>query len=194
MKWTEGGIARAIALQTFNRKYLVVVPNCMWTGSERDLLVVTDNLRLIDVEIKISRADFKADAKKSKWWHREFVGYGPREEQFKDGRLVAVHERPIYKDTPLPWPPKVWKHYYALPAEIWKDEMFDFINPNSGVLLLKTQDSQRVPYVACVARPAKPNRDAEKISPAAAIDIARLASLRMWNSFEQIEKMTEQSA
>lgn len=62
MKWTEKTIARALAQQTFNRKYLVVVPNCNWTGYEADILAVTENLRLIDVEIKISRADLKADA------------------------------------------------------------------------------------------------------------------------------------
>lgn len=77
MTWSEHAIARALVRQTFNRKYLVVVPNCNWTGHECDLLVVTENLRIIDVEIKISRADLKADAKKEKWWHREHLGYWP---------------------------------------------------------------------------------------------------------------------
>src|SRR5690606_35854304 len=48
VKWSEQTIARALAQQTFNRKYLVVVPNCNWTGYEADILAVTENLRLID--------------------------------------------------------------------------------------------------------------------------------------------------
>ena len=43
---------------------LVMVPNCYWTGDECDLLVVRNDLRLVDVEVKISRSDLKADAGK----------------------------------------------------------------------------------------------------------------------------------
>ena len=39
-----------------------------------------------------------------------------------------------------------------------------------------------------VRRPAKPCRGAEPISPAAAVDIARLASLRMWDAYERLEQ------
>jgi len=57
-------IARAIALQTLARRCVVLVDNCNWTGHECDVLGVTTDLRIIDVEIKISRADFRADAAK----------------------------------------------------------------------------------------------------------------------------------
>lgn len=78
IKWSESNIARALALQVFARKYLVMVPNCNWTGYECDLLAVAPDLRIVDIEVKISRADLKADAKKDKWWHREFKGKGVR--------------------------------------------------------------------------------------------------------------------
>src|SRR5665647_1791262 len=97
--WNEGNIARAISLQTLGRKCVVLVDNCNWTGHECDVLGVTTDLRIIDVEVKISRADLKADAKKDKWWQR--FGY------HWDDR-----EKPA---TPLTHPRKVWKHYYALP-------------------------------------------------------------------------------
>lgn len=41
---------------------------------------------------------------------------------------------------------------------------------------------------ARVRRPAKPCRGADPISPAAAMDIARLASLRMWEAYARLEK------
>lgn len=172
MIWTETSIARALALQIFNRQHLVVVPNCNWTGYECDLLVVTQDLRIIDVEVKISRADFKADAKKDKWWHRH--GW----QHYQASPPPA---------TPRQWPPKVWKHYYALPAEIWKAEMVEFINPNSGILLLREGRSS-IPVIVDVERRVKANKDAEKISAAAAVDIARLASLRMWEAYEALRK------
>lgn len=183
MDWTEANIARAIALQTFKRRYLMAVPNCIWTGHECDLLVVTDNLRIIDVEVKISRADLKADAKKEKWWHR------PYNWQFSSefGRL---HGAPA-PDVRLLHPPKVWKHYYAVPKEIWKPELADaLVSPASGILLLDRDGYQRPAgadmRVDCIRR-ATPNRKAEPISAEAAIDIARLASLRMWNAFQALE-------
>lgn len=176
MIWSETSIARALALQTFNKKNLVVVPNCLWTGYECDLLVVTPDLRIIDVEVKISRADLKADAKKDKWWHRGFGNWDSTGCRW---------------ETPLPtahqWPPKIWKHYYAMPAEIWKPELLENINVNSGILLLKEQVGGGADIVVRVERQAKPNRAAGKISPAEAIDIARLASLRMWESYKLLE-------
>jgi hypothetical protein len=187
VKWSETLIARALALQTFNRKHLVVVPNCNWTGYECDLLVVTPDLRIIDVEVKISRADLKVDAKKYKWWESRFLGYGEGVVKEHAGRLVSRHRPALYEKTARKWPPKVWKHYYAMPAEIWTPSLLESINAQSGILLLKEQVAGGAAIAAYVERPAKPNRDAEKISPAAAIDIARLASLRMWESYKSLE-------
>lgn len=198
MTWSEHAIAGALVRQTFNRKYLVVVPNCNWTGHECDLLVVTENLRIIDVEIKISRADLKADAKKEKWWHREHLGQWPTVSELRHNpranelRLERECRRRRYKSTPKDWPTKVWKHYYALPKDIWHPDLFDVLpSAQSGVLLLDRDGYPRpvgqAMRVECVRR-AAPNRDAPAISPAAAVDIARLASLRMWDAYARLEK------
>ncbi|MGO4398426.1 hypothetical protein [Achromobacter sp. PAB15] len=198
MTWSETSIARALARQTFNRKYLVVVPNCNWTGHECDLLVVTENLRIIDVEIKISRADLIADAKKEKWWHREYLGQWPSVTELRhspywnDLMVERVDRRGRYKSTPKDWPTKVWKHYYALPKEIWHQDLFAALpSAQSGVLLLDRSGYPRpvgdAMRVDCVRR-ATPNRDALAISSAAAVDIARLASLRMWDAFARLEE------
>lgn len=190
MKWNERAIALALAQQTFNRRYLVVVPNCNWTGHEADILAVTENLRLIDVEIKISRADLKADARKSKWWRQRNVG-APRQidELGSDGRFRRRRHVFAQEFAFQDWPRRVWKHYYALPAEIWDDSLLGSLgSPASGVLLLHDESDEL--RITC-RRPAKPCRDAERLSPAAAVDIARLASLRMWEAYRQLDQARE---
>jgi hypothetical protein len=168
MQWSEGAIARAIALQTLARKCVVLVDNCGWTGHECDVLAVTTDLRVIDVEIKISRSDLKADARKDKWWHQ--------------ARWPWHEQQP--PRTPRVWPQKVWKHYYALPAEVWDDKLFACLpSEASGVLLMREQRNGMI--VADCHRRAKPNRDATKLTPEDAVDIARLANLRMWDAYQR---------
>ena len=169
MKWTEHGIARAVALQTLERKCVVLVDNCNWTGHECDILGVTTDLRIIDVEVKISRADLKADAGKDKWWHRQGWGLqGP--------------------DKPNIHPRKVWKHYYAMPAEIWKPELLECLpSKASGVLLVREQRNSTTPIAVECIRRATPAKDAHVLSPAAVMDIARLANLRMWEAYRRAD-------
>ncbi len=182
MNWSEPMIARNLARVMFQRKCIVMVPNCSWTGNECDLLVVTQDLRIIDVEVKLSRADLRADAHKDKWWH--WLSW--QEQQTSD-----------LKRRPRDWPAKVWKHYYAMPAEVWKPELLAEIAPVSGVLLCKPfeNDSRGGEYgfYTRIERRAKPNRDAAKITAANAIDIARLANLRMWDAFADVERIIRDS-
>lgn len=185
MKWTEHTIGRALCRQTFNRRALVLVPNCNWTGNECDVLVVEQNLRIIDIEVKISRADLKADAKKSKWW--QHLSYAKALEQ---GKAEPGKWDPYAHREPLAWPRKVWKHYYAMPKAIWSPELLAFLPANSGILLLsEPNERDQVQVVVRCERPAKPNRDAEKLAPAAVLDIARLANLRMWEAYAKLEAL-----
>ena len=178
MTWSEHKIARAIALQTLARKCVVLVDNCNFTGHECDVLAVTTDLRIIDVEVKISRADFKADASKEKWWHRR------NNWRFEcDNAHYAQHGAPA-PDMRRQWPPRVWKHYFAVPADIWTDELLEFMpSPASGLLLLSEQRSSQTPIAVHCERRATPNKDAARLTPAQAIDIARLANLRMWDAY-----------
>lgn len=187
MNWSEHTIARAIALQTMARKCVVLVDNCSWTGYECDVLGVTTDLRIIDVEVKISRADLKADAKKDKWWHRTFIGYGERKEVHNDaGRMIRIEQPSLYDSKPLQHPRKVWKHYYALPKEIWRPDLLDCLpSPASGVILMREQRNSATPVVTEVIRRATPNKDAYRLKPEEVIDIARLANLRMWDAYAQ---------
>jgi len=186
MKWTEHIIAGAISRQTLARKCVVLVDNCNWTGHECDVLAVTTCLRIIDVEVKISRADLKADAKKAKWWHyltadeKQVQGIKSESPEWCDARAPSTHPR------------KVWKHYYAMPKEIWKPELLDCLpSQASGILLLREpRYEDGIVTVECLRR-AIPAKDAYRLNPSEAIDIARLANLRMWESYRRLEAREE---
>ena len=179
MAWSEGKIARAIALQTLARKCVVLVDRCNWTGHECDVLAVTTDLRVIDVEVKISRADFKADAAKDKWWHRP--GW-----RWNQPQPPAVHRD---------WPPKVWKHYVAMPAELWADSLMEFMpSPRSGLLLVSESRGPGAAVVVRCERRATPNKDAGRLTPAQAVDIARLANLRMWDAYSRAQRLELEAA
>lgn len=182
-KWSENQIARALALQFFHRKCLVVVPNCNWTGNECDLLCVNPDLRIIDIEIKISRSDLRADAKKYKWWKEHFASTNPK-----------WHEMQGPMPEPREWPPRVWKHYYALPAEIWSDDLAESLpSDSSGIILLSETKRAGEIKIACHRR-AKPNKAAQKLPPEAAVSIARLASLRMWDAYQAVAGLSTENA
>ena len=104
MSWSANKIAAAISRQILQRKCIVLVDNCNWTGYECDILGVTTDRRIIDIEVKISRADLKADAKKTKWWEQNYLR-NPDTGRFDRSKHHRDH------------PPKVWKHYYALPVD-----------------------------------------------------------------------------
>lgn len=186
MIWTERQIAGYLARYTFERKHLVIVPNCSWPGSECDLLVVTHDLRVIDVEIKISRSDLKADYEKEKWYHT----YDWRQAQI-DNYKGPWEDRPRRRRD---WPERVWKHYYAMPAEIWKPELAACVSPVSGILLIKRHPHRDGELYVGIERMAKPNRQADRIKPEDAVYIARLASLRMWDAYEAVDKLNSERA
>jgi len=169
MQWTETNVASALAFGALNSKSVLVIPNCGWTGSECDLLVIEKGLRIIDVEIKVSRSDLKADYNKDKWW-----GTRPWSRRAVPGPHAKRE-----------WPAKVWKHYYAIPLSLWNPDLIPFLPPASGVIGLRHNKSNKAGISLQVVRRATPNRDAKPISPVDAIDLARLASLRMWSALRR---------
>lgn len=180
MAWSEGKIARAIAMQTLARKCVVLVDRCNWTGNECDVLAVTADLRIIDVEVKISRSDFKADAKKDKWWH--CLSYS----EAKARGFDMTQWNPWNQRESRQWPAKVWKHYVAMPRELWDASLFEFMpSPMSGVLLVSEQRNAVTPIAVHVERRATPNKDATRLKPEHVMDIARLANLRMWEAYKR---------
>lgn len=175
MKWTAREIARALHLNIFRAKHVVMVPDCMWTGHEADMLVVRNDLRLVDIEIKISRSDLKADAAKDKWF------------DMPDRWPFGAGQRPR---TPRPHPPKIWKHYYCMPRDIWTDELLPAIQPASGILFIKDWGNE-TPLIT-LKRQARPNKTAQPITAEDVIDIARLQSNRMWDAFDEVDRHRRQ--
>lgn len=166
--WSERTIAALLARDTFGRD--LVCPNCTYLGFESDLLVVHRTLRLIDVEIKISRADLKVDLEKRKWWREDWTTQVPQRHGW--GGTEPARQR-------IEWPNQVWKHYYALPAELWKPELAEFLPAMSGLLLIhrnRVEHKQR----------AKPNPFTEPVKLETAMTIARLVSVRYWEHVRRI--------
>lgn len=168
MKWTAREIGRALFWNVFNGRHLVIVPDCQWTGAESDMLVVRNDLRLVDIEIKISRSDLKADAAKDKWFDIPPRYWG----------------QPEGIRTPRSHPAKIWKHYYCMPSEMWDDRLLQHIQPASGILFIRSRDTHPI---VTVKRQAKPNREAKQIDAEDVCDIARLAQVRMWKAYDEID-------
>ena len=167
MRWTERKVGYSVMHHLMERA-AIVVPNCNWTGSEADLLVVTRDRRLVDIEIKVDRSDFKADGTKSKWQSR-FPQRKPEGGAWSDTDFRKL------------WPEKVWKHYYVVPMSIWDDSLLEFVSPASGIILIDEHEPLRAYSHMRVRRHAKPQRGAPAITEAQAMDIGRLASLRYWD-------------
>ena len=177
MNWSEEKIARILSTNIFENKYVMTVPNCNWTGYECDLFAVTQTLKIIDFEIKISRSDLKADAKKDKWWDRKWI-YNPASPQNYD-----------FVEKSLNHPRKVWKHYYVLPSDIWSDELYASIPECSGVILLKEGQSGTYGKIcgATLIRRAKPNKDAYVLNKHQVMNIARLLQFRTNDAIKRLE-------
>lgn len=169
--YTADRIAAVLARHTFAGA-LCVVDRCNALGNECDLLVVTRNLRAIDVEIKISRADLKAERSKSKWFEP------PPFDWFARSR-----ERPA--PTPRDWPQNVWKHYYAVAAPVWRDELLEHCQPKSGVVTVQLRDDGSLHHID-VKRRCTANKADKPLDHGTVVDIARLASLRMWSAYEAL--------
>lgn len=166
--YTADRICAVLARKTFAGA-LCVVDRCSRLGSECDLLVVTTNLRAIDVEVKVSRADLKADRLKDKW--------------FDFGRWDRATRS--MSRTPRDWPANVWKHYVVVAAPIWRDDLLEHCQPKSGVVTVKLNDDGTLRHID-VKRRCTANRANAPLKPEVVVDIARLASLRMWNAYDAL--------
>lgn len=175
MKWTEREMAKAIHSHVFRGRHLVVVPNCNWTGFEADLLVVRRDLRLVDIEIKVTRQDLKADAGKDKWLDIDYSGWNIPMARRRELAPRRTH------------PVKIWKHYYCIPKELWTDGIEDCINPASGVLFIKGHPHAPERPLITVKRHARPCRDAKPIDADGLCHIAILSSNRMWDAFDEVD-------
>jgi hypothetical protein len=172
VSYTEYTMLRALANRTF-KGALMAIDNCSRLGNECDLLVVTKSLQCIDVEVKISRADLKQDSAKDKW----FESFDYRRHNYAEYRKTraSVH-----------WPTRVWKHYYAIAANIWCDDLLQYCQPKSGVVVVELGSSG---YIRSVThkRKAVANPDQQPASIHLLRDLARLTSYRLWDARAELD-------
>lgn len=175
--YTAERICAALARKTF-RGALCVVDRCTRLGSECDLLVVTRNLRAVDVEVKISRADLRADRKKDKWFER---------------RRWDASTRSMKEGAPRDWPQNVWKHYFAVAAPIWHDDLLEHCPPKSGVVTVQLRPDGSLHHIT-VRRRCTANKANTPLTAEVVVDIARLASLRMWDAYRERDQRIGRAA
>lgn len=156
-KWTEREVQHALAFDMFST--CLCIPNCIWTGYECDLLVVTPKLKLIEVEVKLTKDDLRNDAKKAKW-HK---GY-----------------------TSCEYPLKIWKHFYAFPVDVWNVEWLTHVRPASGVLIVNRWGKNG--FTKSVRRAKADPTGAYTCTAPDVVSLSRLASLRMWTALRRMEE------
>ncbi len=176
MSYTEYTMLRALANRTF-KGALMCIDNCNALGSECDLLVVTKALQCIDVEVKISKADLKADALKDKW----FAPY--------DWRL-GNYEEYRRKRTSVHWPAKVWKHYYAIAAPVWSDDLLQYCQATSGVVVVELSPTGYIRSVVSKRR-AVANPDQQPAGVKLLRDLCRLTSYRLWDARQALDSQRD---
>lgn len=71
MDYSEKSIQQALWYYLIGRGHVLICPNILVKQGEVDLLTLTKTDMLWNIEIKISRSDFKADARKRRTWHIE---------------------------------------------------------------------------------------------------------------------------
>ena len=79
-----------------------------------------------------------------------------------------------------------------MPRKIWTPDLYEQINEASGLLLIT--DGLRGELSISCERRARPDRQADKITAGDAVDIARLASLRMWDAYSALDNLSARPA
>ena len=176
-QYSEFAIARHLAREKFSGM-LMVVDNTYHLGDECDLLIVNHrNLHYIDVEIKVSRADLKADRFKDKWRSA--------------ARTWPLHSaRPV---VPLEWPRKVWKHYFCVAEPVWTPELLEHVGPRSGVFTIRIDEDGRYGGIK-VQRKCQANPAAKPATPEEIVKLAFLANVRMHESYRKLDDMRSELA
>lgn len=177
-QYTEYAIARALMREKFG-SMMMLIDNCYWPGNECDLLVVHPTLKLIDVEIKISRADLKKDREKDKWFSLS-----------KDYERVWDHDKwhQVRKRLPVDWPRRIWKHYYVVADPIWTPALLEFVHPNSGVIKIKLNE-EGVLRGLTVEKRVKANPAPYILKPEDLVKLGYLAGVRMLEAYDREHSM-----
>jgi len=96
---TAKDVAVAVAFDIWNPFRQIIVPNVVGiTGEEADLLVLQDSGYLEEIEIKVSKSDFRREFAKKQFKHR-----------------VLLEGKPEHMALSMRDSNKAWREFYALP-------------------------------------------------------------------------------
>ena len=130
-------------------KHLMVPNIYLGPNDEMDIALLTKNHLLWEIEIKISMADWRNDIKKDKWRYR---GFGIK-----------------------PYHPA--RFYYAVPSELLKNGIPDFVLPHAGIIEVPSKPTRHwckgVRAAKAIHRHKLPERYIEEMH--------RKISMRYWN-------------
>jgi hypothetical protein len=145
----------------FHRRRWFVVPNVSWgwgLGYEADLICVNPGGHAVEVEIKVSRSDLRADAKKNKW-----AAWRPGNTEGAVFRRGTLDHR-------------IWKFYYAVPQQLVADCLaLEGGWPGAGILAVAADHT-----VTMVRRPM-PITATRLVTPDELVKLGHLAAMRYWD-------------
>lgn len=158
IKWNERMVQDAVYIHCAIKSYWLVVPNSCVFGWEADVVGVLRSGFISEFEVKVSRADFKAEARKA---HRGLLT-NPMQKTFFGERR---HPRPNY-------------FYYTVPSGlIQPDEVPD----HAGLLYVEKEVRSSALYYGTV-KIAKPARrlHSEKLADSQREQLMRAVNERYW--------------
>ena len=124
---TEQQIINILARVYFNPYQSIVVPNCYLPGWEADLLVMRRSGWLDEIEVKVTKADFR----------RDLTGKGDKHERLTKGIPARLPWNPAARCYPLDWsdtkPTIVRRFFYAMPHALAEEVIADLYDlPRHG--------------------------------------------------------------
>jgi len=143
---------------------IVVFERGLWSSDKPDILAVTKSDYLIEVEIKVTLADYRADQSKYKW---------------------RIQERCL----PVGGQTRNRRFYYAAPTEL-AEKIMPELRPGCG--LMAVSDSGYDPVWCRV--PAPINKGAQKLTPAQIAELVRHQTGTLASALTEIESLKKRLA
>lgn len=142
----------------FNWRQNIIVPNVSWglfgDGREIDLAIVRPSGWLVEVEIKITASDIKADLRKRHW------------------RLNMQQ-----KDKPTHWHKYIKQSWFAVPHDVGNQEL---IPEYCGILQVQSSHIHPGEFEVRTICAPRVNPDAVKLTPEQISTVLRLGTMRIW--------------
>jgi hypothetical protein len=158
-RWTERQVQDAVYVHCAIKNHEIIVPNSCVLGWEADVVSVNRTGFISEFEIKVSRADFKAEAKKA---HRRLLTDPVQHSTFFGS---IIHPRPNY-------------FFFAVPEGLIEpEEVPDY----AGLIYVhKRVEAHRLYYGTASQVKAAKRLHRDRINDGQRIQLARALTMRYW--------------